>query len=264
MPLLETDETVLHYELHGTGEPTTVFAHGVASSIEDIRFLASGVRGTRVFFHFRGHGPSGTPEEQPGLWGYPSAARDLRAVADHVEARRCLGVSLGAGAMLALLVETPDRFDRAVFVLPAGLDTLRPADPESDLAQTARLIDLGDLERLTAHLTAALPPDVAARRGVDRIMRERAERLCGSGVARAIRALPSYAPIADRAALATVTCRSLVIAHEGDETHPAAVARELAAALPAAALHVFDRPWSMLRERATLRAVVAGFLGAAG
>ncbi len=260
MAMLETAEAALHYEVHGTGAPTTLFAHGVASSIEDIRFLASGVTGTRVFFHFRGHGPSGTPAEQPGLWGYPSATRDLRAVADHVGARSCLGVSLGSGALLALLVEAPHRFDRAVFVLPAGLDQLRPADPDSDLARTAALIDAGDVDRLTAHLAAALPPDVAARRGVDRVMRERAERMCRAGVARAIRALPSYAPIADRAALASVTCRSLVVAHEGDESHPADLARDLAAALPAARLHVFDRPWSMLRERATLRSLIAGFL----
>ena len=42
----------------GRGEPVTVFAHGMGASIPSTRPYASGVSGTRVFFHFRSHGRS--------------------------------------------------------------------------------------------------------------------------------------------------------------------------------------------------------------
>lgn len=256
---LQTPETTLHYELHGDSEPVTVFAHGVASSIDDVRFLASGVRGTRVFFHFRGHGRSGTPQGRDA-WGYPAAVRDLRAVADHVGATACLGVSLGAGALLGCLAESPERFERVVVVLPAGLDVPRPVDPGSDLAQMARLIDVADVPALTALLVSQLPAELAAARGVDRVMARRAADICRPGVALAIRALPDHTPVSDRAALSRVRARALVVGHEGDDTHPAELAREVAAALPGSQLEVFAQPWMMLRERAALRGLIAGFL----
>ncbi|HVF19071.1 MAG TPA: alpha/beta hydrolase [Mycobacteriales bacterium] len=259
MPLLQTDETALHYEVYGEGSPVTLFAHGVASSIEDVRFLASGVRGSRVFLHFRGHGRSGAPEGD-SAWGYAAATRDLRAVADHVGASACVGVSMGAGAILGCLAGTPDRLDRVVLVLPAALDRPRSPRELGEVLETAELIDAGDVAALTALLAAQLPADVAAMRGIDAVIRRRAADMCRPGVARALRALPGSAPVRDRGVLRDVTAQSLVIAHEGDATHPAALAREIAGALPGAELHVFDRPWSMLRERAVLRGLVAGFL----
>ncbi len=259
MAFLDTDETTLHLEAFGDGAPVTLFVHGVASSIADVRFLGSGVGGTRVFMDLRGHGGSGSPEGTDA-WGYPAVARDVRAVADHVGARAAVGVSLGAGAILRCVADTPDRFDRIALVLPASLDQPRPADPASNLAAMARLIDGGDVAGLTALLSAQLPEDIASRRGVDRLMAGRAAAMCRPGVPRAIRALPDHTAVADRAALARYAGRALVIAHEGDDTHPAAVARDVAAALPGAQLHVFDRPWSMLRERAALRHLLSGFL----
>lgn len=261
MPLLETAETSLHYEVHGHGAPVTVFAHGIASTADDVRFLGSGVAGTRVFFDFRGHGRSGTPSGDQS-WGYPAVTRDLVAMADHVGATQCAGVSLGAGAILAAVEARPARFHRIVLLLPAGLDRVRPADPDSDLAEMARLIDRGDREALAALLTAQLPADIAGARGVAQLMRRRAHAVCRPGVASAIHALPAYAPLLDRSALGAFTGEALVVGHEGDEAHPASIARDAAAAIPGAALHVFDQPWSMFRERAALRRLLAGFLSA--
>ena len=42
----------------GSGLPATVFAHGLGASIETTRPFGSGVKGSRTFFHFRGHGGS--------------------------------------------------------------------------------------------------------------------------------------------------------------------------------------------------------------
>jgi hypothetical protein len=55
-----------------------------------------------------------------------------------------------------------------------------------------------------------------------------------------------------------------VLGCKGDELHPASVAEELAAALPRATLHVYDKPGVLWTQRADLRARIAGFLSEAG
>ena len=52
-----------------------------------------------------------------------------------------------------------------------------------------------------------------------------------------------------------------MIGQEGDATrHPAQIARELAAALPNAPLHVFDAPGGLWAHRAALRPLLTAFL----
>ena len=135
MPLLQTADAVVEYLVTGRGEPVTVFAHGLAGAIDETRPLGSGVRGSRAFLHFRGHGASSAPETP---WTYDALAGELLAVADHVGATRALGVSLGAGALLRILADEPRRFDRLVLVLPGALDR-----PRGDAA-TRRLQQMGD------------------------------------------------------------------------------------------------------------------------
>ncbi len=60
--------------------------------------------------------------------------------------------------------------------------------------------------------------------------------------------------------LARVTAPALVIAAEGDELHPVEVAEQLAAVLPRATLHRYDRPGVLWTERADLRRRIADFL----
>lgn len=116
----------------GTGLPVTVLAGGLGMSIAETRVLASGVAGTRVCYDARGHGATGVPED--GDWSYAALTRDLRGVADEVGATRAIGVSMGAAALLGVLAETPDRFERCVFHLPAILDAPRGSVPEVDVA----------------------------------------------------------------------------------------------------------------------------------
>jgi pimeloyl-ACP methyl ester carboxylesterase len=72
-------------------------------------------------------------------------------------------------------------------------------------------------------------------------------------------ALAETRPVTDRALLARVGAPCLVVGHEGDPTHPARIARELAAALPDAGLHVFGAG-GLPSYRDELRALVTGFL----
>jgi len=120
--LLEGPGGSLEFITTGSGLPATVFAHGLGGSIEETRPFGSGVRGSRTFFHFRGYGASAAPDTP---WTYAALAEELRAVADQVGATQALGVSMGAAALCNLLAQTPLRFERLVFVLPAILDRPR-------------------------------------------------------------------------------------------------------------------------------------------
>lgn len=255
MPYAETPELDVRYAVFGRGEPVTVFGHGVASSPEDVRFLGSGLRGTKVFPSFRGHGGTGDPA---GGWDYAGVARDLLAVAEETGATRAVGVSMGAGAVLRVLAERPDRFERCALLLPPA----RTPDRLAALVRHAQAVERGD--DLESYLWAELPDDLRAMRGMRGVVRERAARQARPGVALMLRGLAaSGPPVEDLGALAAVRASCLVVAQEDDETHPVEVAWEWAAALPGARLHVFARPWSLLRERAALRVLLGGFLDGA-
>jgi len=255
VPLLSTPDGRLEYLVSGAGDPVTVFAHGLAGSIPDTRPLGSGVAGTRVFFHFGGHGRStGTG------WSYDALAADLRYVADAVGARRALGVSMGAGALAALLAESPDRFERAVFFLPGVLDRARSGPALRHFSALADAAEAGDRGRLAALLGAELPAAVRERPAARDFVDGRAGMLLRSALGPALRSLPTQLPVPDRALLAAVGVPVLVVAQAADDLHPVEVARELAGALPDATLKIFSSGAALWLARRELREVLAGFL----
>ena len=257
MPMVAGPDGPIECLATGAGDPVTVFAHGLAGSIDETRPFGSGVRGTRVFFHFRGHGAS-VASERP--WTYVDAARELRAVMTAYGARRALGVSLGAGAALAAAVTEPDAFERLVLVLPATIDQPRH-DRAVDLMQArAELVEHRDLDGLAASLIAEQPVGVRERLDV-RVWAERqARRLTETSVARALRELPPQYPLDSRDQLATIRCPVLVVAQEGDAAHPATIARELAGLLPDADLEVYDDGGVLWSHRGEVRQRISTFL----
>ncbi|HEX6872323.1 MAG TPA: alpha/beta hydrolase, partial [Micromonosporaceae bacterium] len=150
----------LEYLISGQGEPTTVFAHGLAGGIPDTRPLGSGVAGRKVFFQFRGHGRSDRPD---GEITYADLAEDLRAVADAFGAARVLGVSMGAGALCQLLTQTPDRFDRLVFFLPAVLDEPRPPAAMARLRALLDAVEDDDAPTAAGLLSTEIPVSMRDR-----------------------------------------------------------------------------------------------------
>lgn len=249
----------LDYLVRGSGPPTTVFAHGIAGSIAETRPFGAGVPGCRVFFHFRGHGGSRGADDR---WDYAALAGELDAVAAHAGATRAFGVSLGAGALTRLLADRPDRFSRAVFLLPAALDRPRDDAAVHRFDVMAALVEAGDVPRLAAMLLDELPPAVRASREARRHAEARASAIAGTPLTEALRRLPRQAPVPDRSVLAAVAVPALVIGQEGDDRHPAQVARDLAAAIPGARLHVFGAPGARWHAPQELRALIAGFLAA--
>jgi len=255
--LLEGPDGLLEFITTGSGLPATVFAHGMAGSIQTTRPFGSGVRGSRTFMHFRGHGASAAPETP---WTYAALGGELRAVADHVRATQALGVSMGAGALCALLAHTPLRFQRLAFVMPAVLDRPRTDEALDRLVQMARRADDRDVEALAALLLAGEHVSVRTQPAVQLWCRRQAGALVGTPVSRALRALATAVPFTDRAVLAAVTVPALVIAQEQDPAHPVWVAEQLAAALPDAHLEVLAPGGLMWRHRAVMRDLIGGFL----
>ena len=264
----------LHYVVTGDGDPTTVFVPGLAQSIADTRPFGSAVEGTRVFVDLRGHGGSQAPDadgagEADG-WTYSALADDVRAVVAGPasgpgvgSATRAVGVSLGAGALLRLLADEPDRFERVVLALP-GVVTVPRSD--ADLAVTDALADAvvagpaGDPVAIANALLALQPAAVRGRTDVKLWARRHAAELGGrSGIAEAIRCMPRAVALPSLGVLDGVTAEVLVLAQRDDRLHPVESAEQLAAVLPNAQLAVSDAPW-VWGGRSALREAVSGFL----
>ena len=256
--IVETGSGVrLEQLVTGVGDPVTVFAHGLAGDIASTRPLGSAVRGRRVFFHFRGHGRSDAP---PGPWSFTDLADDLRAVADRSGATRALGVSMGAGALCRLLALTPDRFERIVLYLPAPLSGVRPPAARRRLERLLAAIESGEAAAVAEAVEPELPPSVRNTPTGWAYLRQRVEQLLAEGLAPELETLWQAPAVPDESVLRDVMGEALVIGCLGDDLHPAPVAERLAALLPAARLHIYDRPAVLWDHRRELRTRISAFL----
>jgi pimeloyl-ACP methyl ester carboxylesterase len=257
VPEVRTEDAVLHVEIDGEGEPVTVLAHGLTNSCRELAMLTPMVPGTKVRFCFRGHGHSSSPER-----GYRFAdfARDVAAVADAYEATVAFGTSLGAGAIAHLVVDDPDRFEKLVFLLPAGLDL--PFEHKGRLLRTAGLVEgksveeaieavLGDPERVSGYL------QYPWLREFDR---EMLSHLNPIGVPRAIREIIEDWPLRDRQDMRKVTAPTLLICRRGDPIHPAIVGEILVEIMPNVELVMFEDGVEMYQAIPQLVGKVARFV----
>ncbi|MBI4728660.1 MAG: alpha/beta hydrolase [Acidobacteria bacterium] len=262
MPFVAGPDCRLWVDRRGEGEPVTVFAHGVTSSADEVAPMAARAPGTRVLFDFRGHGRSDSPPERAG-YGHDAMRRDLETVADRFGATRAFGVSMGAGAIMNLLADHPDRFERVAFFIPASIDSSARQAADSFIAFAERL-ETGDLDAVAEMLLAApeFAPLFERRPRWRALVRRRVMRMNATGVSRALRAFAAGpAPVADSEALRRVAAPALVLGHEGDPIHPAAVARRLGELLPGAEVRIWPEPLSMLDRPAEFAALVGRFLG---
>jgi pimeloyl-ACP methyl ester carboxylesterase len=218
---------VVTFRSFGSGTPVALVGHGLGATPGEARLPTSGLPGTKVVVTLPSHGDA--PDAPEDYWNYRRIAADLRAAARETGATRAIGVSLTAGALLALLAEEPDSFERVALLLPAVLDEPRPL--------------LGREDAITA---VGGPPDYQAER------RRAFARLDG-----ALAALPGQVAVPDRAALARVTAPVLVIGATRDPLHPEDVAKQVAASFPHGRLELVP---SWLAHRAEVRGWLADFL----
>lgn len=236
MPRVETGDASLHVEVDGEGPPVSVLAHGLMNSCRELAALTPLVPGTKVRFCFRGHGHSSSPERG---YRFTDFARDLEAVADAYDATVAVGTSLGAGAIGNLLTRSPDRFDKLIFLLPAGLD--QPFQYKQRMLHTAGLMDGKSVEEAIEAISddpgrTRSYVDYPWFRDFDRQM---LQELNTVGVPRAIREVIEDWPVEDREQMRKVIAPTLLICREGDEIHPAEVGRILAEIMPNAELLLF-------------------------
>jgi 3-oxoadipate enol-lactonase len=257
VPELVTEEVRLHVEVDGEGPPVTVLAHGLMNSCRELAAFTPLVPGTKVRFCFRGHGHSSAPER-----GYRFAdfARDVSSVADAYGATIAFGTSLGAGAIGHLLTAKPERFDKLVFLLPAGLD--QPFQYKQKMLHTAALMDGKPIEEAIEAITsdpgrAVGYLDYPWLRDFDRLM---LQELNTVGVPRAIREVIEDWPLEDREQMRSVTAPTLLICREGDEIHPVEVGRILAEIMPNAELMLFRDGAEMYEAIPKIVARVAEFI----
>jgi pimeloyl-ACP methyl ester carboxylesterase len=256
---LVTEDAVLHVEVDGDGSPVTILGHGLSNSCRELAMFTPLVPGTKVRFCFRGHGHSSSPER-----GYRFAdfARDFDAVARAYGGTNAFGTSLGAGAICHLIEEEPDRFEKLLFLLPAGIDL--EFQHKDRMLRTAELIDghsreeaiellLNDPERLAGYLDYPFLRDLDQQLVAD---------INPIGVPRAIREVIEDHPIKDRERLRDVTAPTLIIAREGDPIHPMVVAEILAELLPNAELLRFGDGTAMFEAIPMIVQRVQAFLAA--
>jgi pimeloyl-ACP methyl ester carboxylesterase len=257
MPEILTNDARLYCEVDGSGEPVTVLAHGLTNNRNELAAFTPLVPGTKVRFDFRGHGRSSSPADG---FGFEDFARDVDAVATEFGATVAVGTSLGAGAIGNLVCRVPDRFERMVWLLPAGLDLPFPlkgrydalaGDLDGRSPEEALAAILDDPARVAAYV------DTPWRFEMDRVLWQHDDP---SGLARAIRGVVADHPIPDRELLRKVEIPTQVVGIEGDELHPAELARVLADLLPNAELIVFEGQDELFRRIPELIARVSAFL----
>jgi pimeloyl-ACP methyl ester carboxylesterase len=227
MPELRNGDVTLHVEVDGSGEPVTVLAHGLTNSCRELAPFTPSLEGTTVRFCFRGHGHSSSPD---GGYGFTELASDLDVVARVYGARNAIGTSMGAGAIMRLLQDDPDRFDKIVMLLPASLDV--PFEHPERFDGIADLLETYPKDEAIERILA-LNGDRYERapwlRELDLLLWA---DMNPAGVARAIREVTRDVSISDRELLRKVEAPVLLICREGDVIHPAELGRILADLFP--------------------------------
>ena len=108
----------------GRGEPVTILAAGDRATIAHIEEVAVGLDGTQVYFDYDSVAPwAATDRVAPAARPRREADRDadeVRAVADDHQASQAIGISRGARAVLGVLTQQADRFNRIALLLPPG------------------------------------------------------------------------------------------------------------------------------------------------
>ena len=263
MPEVRTDDATLFCEVEGGGEPVTVFAHGLTNNRNELASFTPLLAGTKVRFDFRGHGRSSSPAD-PKAFRFEDFARDVDAVANAFGATVAVGTSLGAGAIGNLVCRVPERFERMVWLLPAGLDLpfglaaryhLLAEDLEGKTPQEALESVLNDPARVGEYI------ETPWRLELDRVTWRHDDP---DGLSRAIHGVVEDWPIPDRELLRDVRIPTIIVTIEGDEIHPAELGRLFAELLANAELVALQSQEELLRRIPDLVTRVSGFIAGTG
>jgi len=259
MRTFQSDSLTLSYEVHGSGDRTFVYLHGLLLDAAVNRRLAQDLAagGNRVvLLDLPGHGASDKPR-QAAAHRMDAYARHVVALLDELGVERAVvgGMSLGADVTLMTALAAPERLAGMVIEMPV-LEQATPyaamlftpllaathyAAPllgfVTDLARKVPRQRLGPLDQVFGVLTLEAEEIVAVLHGV----------LVGP-----------VAPTADERA--AITAPALVIGHRSDRLHPLGDASRLATQLPNARLVEARSIFELRVAPARLTAEIATFL----
>ena len=244
------------------GGPAVVLLHGFPFNRRLWRpqALALAAAGYRVVTpDLRGFGESALGD---GIAGIGTFATDLLGLLDYLGIGRAVigGMSMGGYAVLEFLARSPQRCAAALLVVTraAGDDA---AGRERRTALAAQVLREGAapvaaaFESVLFDLdTPTLRPDLLTR------VREWMLATPPETLAAALQAMHDRADFRSR--LTEFTCPALVLGAAGDRTIPAVESRQLAAALPAAALRIFPKGGHLvnLEQPEAVNATILEFL----
>src|SRR5215218_4847584 len=139
MPTVEGAGVELAYEDTGTGPPTTLVVHGMASAAAASAALRASLPGRAIAHDRRGYGASGAPEPYVGTT-VQEQGEDAAALLRGLGVARARVIGLGFGGLVALdqLVRRPELVEAAV-VQDAPLYAFVPAANEALAAQRQAL-----------------------------------------------------------------------------------------------------------------------------
>jgi 3-oxoadipate enol-lactonase len=255
VPEVRNGEVTLHVDVDGSGEPVTVFAHGLTNSCRELAPFTPSLAGTAVRFCFRGHGHSTTPRSG---YGFTDLASDLDAVARAYDATNAVGTSMGAGAIMTLLEDDPSRFERIVMLLPASLDV--PMSDPQRFDAIAEILETFPRDEAIERILAMTPQRYERAPWLRELDLLLWADLNPVGVARAIRAVTRDISISDRELLGKVEAPVLLICREGDSLHPAELGRILLDLFPTSELITIPSEEELLASIPMLVERVRGFL----
>jgi pimeloyl-ACP methyl ester carboxylesterase len=249
----------LSYEVHGTGDRTLVYLHGLLMDAAVNRRLATDLAAADnrvVLLDLPGHGASDKPL-LASAHRMDSYAESVVALLDHLSVDRAVvgGVSLGADVSLQVAVAAPERVVGLVLEMPV----LERATPFAAMLFTPILIGAHFIRpvlratskafrRVPRHLLGPLDHGFGVLTlGPDELVAVLHGILVGP-----------VAPTADQRG--AIDAPALVIGHDADRLHPFGDARRLSQQLPNAHL-VEARSILELRLRpARLTGFIAGWL----
>lgn len=245
--------TDLAWEVHGAGQRTIVWGHGLTSSrrAEDgsglFNFAPAAVSaGWRyVRYDARGHGQS--PKPHSGVaYQWDCLAADMLAVGD-AAAAECFcaaGASMGAATALYAALAIPQRVESLVLAIPPTAWETRQGQGEMYRSMAA-IVERRGVERLLTAMEGEPPRTMFGEEGKARTIRN-VEAMDSTSLPYVFRGA-GVSDLPDPEELRQLDMPALILCWTGDDGHPVSTGERLAEVLPNSSLVVANTPDEVLQ-----------------
>ncbi len=214
MPVLQTDELDIYYEVQGEGPPLLLI-HGLGSSTLDWEYQVEPL--SRHFQTFtvdlRGHGKSGKP---PGPYSVPLFAADtarlIRAL--KLPAVHLAGLSLGGMVAFQLAVDSPELVNSLIIINSGPELVLRSFPERIAFLQRKMIVRCLGMKHMAQLLGKILLPE-PQQKSLQKTLVQRWAKNDKKAYLKSINAIIGWS-VADR--ISSIKSPTLVIAADGDYT----------------------------------------------